>query len=184
MEEIKKNENLKQILEGLQKALELYNGINPEEKLKLVKQAEKKDVSSIFVCVYNGQRVGLFKKINWSTPMHQWTKYHSPEYDAGSIYVGIDSNYIGMKSTHKHSFSENHWQEVGTKVVLDGKSYVANCNMQNGMSFDDMRLIMYSEGQIGSYEIGKAASQEMLDVLKYASRYYQLNQSDQNKRTR
>jgi len=29
-------------LEGLQKTLELYNGINPEEKLKLVKQVEKK----------------------------------------------------------------------------------------------------------------------------------------------
>ncbi len=184
MEEIKRNEELKQILEGLQKALELYNGINPEEKLELVKQVEKKDVSSIFVCVYNSKCVGLFKKINWSSTIYQWTKYHSPEYNAGSIYVGIDSNYIGMKSTHEDMFSRNSWQEVGKKVVVDGKSYVANCNMQNGMSFDDMRLIMYSAGQIGPYEIGKATSQEMLEVLKYASSYYQLDQSVQNKRTR
>ncbi len=45
-------------------------------------------------------------------------------------------------------------------------------------------LIIYSAGQIGPYEIGKATSQEILEVLKYASSYYQLAQSAQNKRTR
>ncbi len=45
-----------------------------------------------------------------------------------------------MKNTHEEMFSRNHWQEVGTKVVVDGKSYVANCNMQNGMSFDEMHI--------------------------------------------
>ena len=182
MEEIKKNEELKQILEGIQKALELYNSMNHEEKLKIVNQAEQKNVSNIFVCVYNNNCVGLFKKINWSSPIHQWTKYHSPEYNAGSIYVGIDSDYIGMKETHEAFFSRNEWKKVGTKIIVDGKSYVANCNMQNGMSFDDMRLIMYSVGQIEPYEIGKATSQEMLEVLRYASSYYQLDQSVQNRK--
>ena len=42
MEEIKKNEELKQILESIQKAPEIYNSINHEEKLKLINQVEKK----------------------------------------------------------------------------------------------------------------------------------------------
>ena len=87
-----------------------------------------------------------------------------------------------MKETHESFFSKNEWKRIGTKIIVNNKSYVANCNMQNGMSFDDMRLIMYREGQIEPYEIGKATSQEMLEVLKYASSYYQLDQSVQNRK--
>ena len=46
----------------------------------------------------------------------------------------------------------NDWEEIGTKIVVDDKSYVANCNMKNGMSFDDMRLIMYNKKLIDAYE--------------------------------
>ena len=89
-----------------------------------------------------------------------------------------------MKETHSYNICRNHWQSVGKKIIVDGKSYVSNCIMQNGMSFDDMRLIMYSDGQIGPYEIGKASSQEMIDVLKYASSYYQLDQNIQKPRSK
>ncbi len=175
MEETRKHEELKSILEGLQKALELYNDLNPQEKLEITPQGERKDVSDIFICVYNDKHIGLFKKINWYT-----RKYDSVEYAAGSIYVGIDSDYIGMKGMHPYYTYENRWQPVGKKVIVCDKCYISNCIMQNSMSFDDMRLIMYSDGQIKPYEIGKASSKEMIDVLKYAFSYYQLDQINQN----
>lgn len=178
MEEKNKYEELKTLLEGLQKALEMYNGLNPQErKLVIIPQEEKKDVSDIFICVYNNKHVGLFKKINWNSSYHRgWSNF---DYNAGSIYVGVDSNYVGMKQTHKDNITVSYWQEAGARVDLKDCTYVANCNMENGMSFDDMRLIMYSAGQIGPYEIGKASSQEINDVLKYAFSYYQLNQNIQ-----
>lgn len=171
MEEKIKYEELKEILQGIQKTIEMYNSLNPEEKLTVTRQEEKKDISDVFVCVYNENCVGLFKKINWNSKMVVGSP---PAYDAGSIYVGVESDYIGMKKTHSDIICVSRWEPAGTKVVVDGKSYLANCNMKNGMSFDDMRLNMYGDGQIGSYEIGKASSQEMLDVLSYATRYYQL----------
>lgn len=184
MKEKNKNEELKSILSDIKKALELYNDLNPEEKMKLVPQEEKKDVSDIFVCVYNDKYVGLFKKINWSTEVKTYIGYSKPEYKAGSIYIGIDSNYIGMKETHYSSRCTNVWERIGTKYVIDGNSYVANCNMQNGMSFDDMRLIMYNDGVIDSYEIGKASSKKMIEVLSYACSYYQLDQGIKKNKTK
>lgn len=180
MEEKKKYEELKSILKGLQKALELYNDLNPPKNLAITPQEEKKDVSDIFICVYNGKHVGLFKKINWNSDYY--SRWSDCDYDAGSIYVGVDSNYVGMKQTHDRNIEVSCWKKVGARVDLEKGTYIANCNMQNGMSFDDMRLIMYSDEQIETYEIGKASSKEIIDVLEYASRYYQLNQGIQRKR--
>lgn len=75
----------------------------------------------------------------------------------------------------------NDWEEIGTKIVVDDKSYVANCNMKNGMSFDDMHLIMYNKKLIDAYEIGKASSLEILDVLCYASEYFKSKQKQKKK---
>lgn len=183
MENIEKQkyESLKEIVAGLQNALELYNQLNPEEMMELTKKDTRKDVSNIFICVYNDKHVGLFEKINWNTTPIKKSKYSDIEYDAGSIYVGVNSNYIGMKTTHHGSLPQSHWEPAGTYATIDEVQYVANCTMKNGMSFDDMRLIMYNNGEIGSYEVGKATDQEILEVLKYASSYYQLSQSFQKK---
>lgn len=176
MEKIKElNEELKSILESLQKAVELYNSLSSKEKLQLVSEVEKKDVSDIFVCVYNDKCVGLFERKFLSSSMNLFGEYY-----AGMIYIGIDSNYIGLKTIHDGISSVNVWEKTGKAI----SNYVTNCNMQNDMSFDDMRLIMYNEGQIEPYENGKATSQEILEVLKYAFKYYRLDQTFQYERPR
>ena len=173
-------EKLDEMLSKIQSVIEMYNSINQGDELVLTKK-EKKDVRNMFICVYNDRHVGLFRKINWST-RKIYRMYWDAEYDAGSIYFGVDSNYIGMKKTHEGSSVRNYWLPIGTKEVLDGKSYVSNCTMQNGMSFDDMRLIMYKNGQIGPYEIGEATSIEMVEVLKYALTYYGLDSKPRSSR--
>ena len=87
-----------------------------------------------------------------------------------------------MKTTHSSYLPTDKWERIGTKIKVDEKSYVANCNMQSAMSFDDMRLIMYNEGKIEPYEFGKATSQEMLDVLNYAYSYYKANENNQKQK--
>lgn len=183
MEEKEKYEVLKSTLEKIEQVIKLYNDLDPEQKLSITTQEEKKDVSDTFLCVYNNKHVGLFKKINWSTETHNIDQAIGyAEYNAGSVYVGINSNYIGMKETHSYNMCINHWQPIGKKIIIDDKSYVSNCVMQKGMSFDDMRLIMYNDGQIGPYEIGKASSKEIIDVLKYSYSYYELNQNFQKEK--
>lgn len=174
MEEKEKYEKLKLILDCLEKAVTLYNELNPQEKVTITPQVAKKDVSDIFICFYNHKHVGLFEKLNHCFSQNY---YYNDRYKAGSIYVGVDSNYVGMELTYNLSCSDHRWEKIGTKRKLNGQIYVSNCVIQDCMSFDDMRLIMYNEGKIGPYEIGKASSQEMVDVLRYALNYYQLVQS-------
>lgn len=174
----------KEIIEAIEKLIKLYNIGSADDKLTLshIKESElknteesqdkKKDVSNIFVCVYNDKCVGLFTKIGWIGKNRGFVTC----YDAGSIYIGVDSNYIGMKQTHHDISILRQWLPSGTKETVDGKNYAANCDMQNAMSFDDMRLIMYKKGMIDSYELGKATNKEMLDVLAFAHTYFKLDE--------
>ena len=47
-----------------------------------------------------------------------------------------------------------------------------------------MRLIMYNDGKIGPYELGKSNLEEMLEVLKYAYNYYNLGNNNQKQKTK
>lgn len=81
-----------------------------------------------------------------------------------------------MKTTHEDKHCRNRWERIGTKINLKDESYTTNCNMTNGMSFDDMRLTMFNNEEIRPYELGKASAEEMIKVLSYATKYYQLDQ--------
>ncbi len=85
MEEKNKNEKLKLLLENIQKFIELYNDLNPEGKLSIASQDKKRDVSNIYICVYNDNNVGLFRKKDWSTKLRQTRSCPSPHYESGSI---------------------------------------------------------------------------------------------------
>lgn len=130
---------------------------------------ETKDVRGTFICVYDENQVGLFKRINYST------RGSSSSYDAYNIYEGIDSDYIGIEQLHDGSIDYHLWNGIGTRVVVRDDKYVANCNMYKSIHFEDMRLIMYQDQKIGPYERGRATSKEILDTLCYAKDYYQMN---------
>lgn len=175
MDENERLDLFREILISIQEIIKMYQELSPEEKNLLITPSDKNDVKDIFICMYDDMYVGLFRKINWSSRVTE--KNDVFPYNAGNIYVGVNSSYIGMELIHSGYVDNKEWQIIGEKVIVDDKSYVANCNMQNSMSFDDMRLIMYCEGKIDSYEIGKADSKEILDVLKYAVSYYQIDQN-------
>lgn len=179
---MEKIEELKLMIE---KTLALYNELNPEEKMMLQKQKKTKDISDVVVCVYNNEHVGLFKKKNYSKN-DILERIFAPEewYDSGVIYIGIDSNLIGIKTTHHIDKSLNRYEPIGTKIIFNGYSYIANCNINSVISFDEIRLMMYNEGKIKPYEIGKASSEEFLEVLKYAYNYYQLSQKEKQPKTK
>ncbi len=172
MEKVEKIAELKAMLENLKEIAELYNGmVESQERVAIVPQ-QLKDVSNVVVCVYNNNRVGLFKKINWSSNLDGVLNHY---YRAGIIYDGIDSHYTALRTTHEKYNSCDRWELIGERVDLtNDRTYIANCVVNDCMSFDDMRLIMYSTGTIGPYQIGKATSEEMLEVLKYAYSYYEL----------
>lgn len=174
-------ETSKELLKSIEDSIKIYNNANPESKLILNKEKELKDVDNVFVCLYNDNKVGLFKKYTWRQRSDACQNENDLKIDEGDIYIGIDSNYIGVQRTIYAGLEFARWKNNGFKVNYDGIAYIANCNMENSMSFDDMRHIMYNDKKIGKFQYGKATSNEMFDVLSYASSYYNSSKYQKNK---
>ena len=177
-----KLEELKKIVSDIKHSITLYNTLNPDNKLVLSEHDESiKDVSSIQICVYNKRHIGFFKQISyWTDSSNDTLK----KYDAGFVLSGINSEYVGVIVTHRNTTSMYKVEKIGYRVSTNnGKNvYIANCEINDLMSFDDMRMIMKKAGEIGDYKVGKSNSIEMQKVLEYAFNYYQLDKKTKRKK--
>jgi hypothetical protein len=45
--------------------------------------------------------------------------------------------------------------------------------MSDALPFDNVRLMMYEEGKIPSYTLGKATHRQIVETLSYAKNYYE-----------
>lgn len=172
---------MENLLIKIKELVEAYNNLPGAEKVAVVPEKyahdmnipidEKEiDVSTYYICVYDDAQVGLFKELRHSTGKEY--VMGTAKYEAGSLFIGVESNLIGMKTTHEVFRTVSNWQESGTLEIVDQKRYVCNCNMYDAMPFDDMRLLMYEEGIINSYRLGKATEKDLIKVLKFAHQYY------------
>ncbi len=161
-----KYEDLKKILKSIKESVKLYNDLYPEEKIEVKKVEEKKDVKKFFICAYNEDCVGLFEKKDFSS-VNLFNFYI-----AGSIFKGINSNYVGAIKTHEGSYAVKKYNKIGSSYIIDNNECFVNCEINDYIHFDDMRLKMYNDGVLTSYEPGKATSSEILEVLKYSYNYY------------
>lgn len=187
------------------KTIELYNEINPQARITLeiedkkvmlerlqrafklycdLKDNEKKDVSDIFVCVYDKKCIGLFKKRKLSIENSYQLFGKFPSYGEIIIYEGVDSDLIGIKKINSILLDKNIFNSTNTKEIVDGISYISNCNINSVISFEKMRFIMANDCKMSSYEKGVASNQEIYDVLVYAYSYYRINNNMLNRRVR
>ena len=184
------------LLESIKKAIEFYNNLNPEDKLIICREQDYKsinninginiandvnDVSNVCVCTYYNSRfsnklIGLFNRNTIQTMVHNLI--FDDEIRDHIVYKGIKSEYIGIRN-----LSYNEYCSIGSAMEdINNKLYTANCEITNEMSFDDLRSIMYSEGLIGPYQIGKATDEEMLEELKYARSYFRIEKPAQKRK--
>ncbi len=168
MSEEERLKKLETMLKELKETVRLYNELNPQGKIEIVPSLE--DVSQVVICTHDDGHIGLFKKINCFEKVIGNNKYK-----IGTIYKGMDSSCVALKTFHKKSAFLDYFMASGTGVCLENGSYVANCVIDNEMSFDDMRQIMRDNGEIESFQYGKASKEEMVFVLAYATKYYNLS---------
>ena len=89
---------------------------------------------------------------------------------------------IGIFTSTAGDNTINQWRSSGYLTFWYGKKYYVNCDMYDAISFDEMRQIMYTCGEIPGFEYGIATDEEIQEVLKYASKYFE--PKDSNVRTR
>lgn len=169
------------LLQKIRELVEAYNGLPNAKKMALVeeefikdinvpRQEDFKDVSDFYIGVYNEGQVGLFRELRYSSPKE--TVLNHEKWSAGSLFIGVESNLIGIKTTHEGFSSFTRWQTEGEMEMVDQKRYVCNCNMSDTVPFDNVRLMMYEEGKIPAYTLGKATHRQIVETLAYAKNYY------------
>ena len=128
-----------------------------------------KDTRDIYICVYDEDKIGVFKKISWHT--RPYKTYIGNKFNAGNIYIGIDTDHIGMNKTHEDTFNKDKWEPVGTYVKYGGKKYISDCEIKKAINLDTIRQYMYYNKKIQDYIPGNATSKEVVDTLIYAYEY-------------
>ncbi len=84
----------------------------------------------------------MFERIGWI----KRNFFLETEY-LGEVYVGVNSDYVGIKANLEKGYYVDKWYCPGVEVLTysDNKYYVSNCYMSYSISFDDIRMLMYSE---------------------------------------
>lgn len=174
---------MENLLNKIKELVEAYNQLPNSTKMTLVPEEYAKslnlpieekynDVSNYYICLYNNGKVGIFKQLNYSSQKTE-TNSGYERWEAGALYIGVNSSLVGIKVTHHDIFSVNSWKELGQMETVDDKRYVCNCKIHDDMTFDEMRLLMYEKGEIGTYSLGKATDRELINVLNFAHKYYE-----------
>ena len=93
-----------------------------------------------------------------------------------------DTDNIGIFTSTAAGNTINQWRSSGYLTHWYKKDYYVNCDMYDAISFDEMRQIMYTCGEIPNFELGIATDEEIQIVLKYAKKYFE--PKDSNVRTK
>ena len=145
--------------------------MSPQKSKVNVSTKEKVNVKDVDVCVYNEDCIGLFRKF-------EWLKDGILFGEAGIIYVGIDSDKLGIKSLVDSGINTNYFVSAGERCYVNGKTYLANCTINDSIGFDDLRFKLFRSGIIGVFEMGKATPEEMLEVMCYAADYFKIDKNE------
>lgn len=155
-------------LTKLQEIITLYNANHPEQRVSIV--PEKRNVSELFVCSYDEGKVGLFKTKEW---VNSSSKQH------GVIFLGVDTMHVGLKTVWRdHEIWHMPNFTIQRDVFTEIESYTSTCHMHDAIAFEELRLMMRQEGLIQDYELSFASSKEILQVLDYATKYFDKTKSE------
>lgn len=161
-----------------------YNDLSQEEILSLSHVPKKKetlyDIESLYVCLFNKDKVGLFKKNNYAVQGSNTTYRISSlpvdqRKENGYLYITLDSHYLFLE---RINFGDNQGRlmlPIGTSIIIDEVKFVVNCIVDEIVPFDEIRKLMKEEKIIDHFKEGIASNEEMYAVLKYASERYFLD---------
>lgn len=135
----------------------------------------KISTKELYICYYDRGDVDIFVS-------HDFKKQEKDSYfyRTGIIYQGVSSDKIGAKLTNVSYPNREAFVSPGWSICLAGKDYIANCKIKTVIPFEKMRDLAleffgsdYPVNEL-DIELGKAYPCELVVVLKYARRHYNL----------
>lgn len=155
--------NKESILNKINKLIDKYNNISENDKVKIVSD-EVIDTENLYICLYDENRIGLFKKEN---------------YNYVDIYIGVDTDNVAVYVS-KILTSYEKWYNNGEKIQIDGREYSATCRINSAFNLEGFKLMMYHEGLINDSNIRLIFSSEISEMLKYAYEYFNIRKNNKD----
>ena len=146
------------ILIKINKLIEKYNSIS-DDKMSLV-QDKVLDTENLYICLYDEDKAGLFKKKNYRNEI-------VPNYNYLDIYCGVDTNNVAIYLSTILT-SREKWYNNGEKIQVDGEDYFATCKINSA-------LMMYHEGIISDSNINMIFPSEISEMINYAYSYFNVS---------
>ena len=120
------------------------------------------DTQDLYVCLYlYDNKVGLFKKENFSTYFY--------DYD---VYRGIDSDNIAVYRNDFHNPARPGWKGNGYQLPEECNVKQITCKIDKKLSIESIRLQMYLEGKINNYQVGIISPNEIPEIFNYFCEKY------------
>lgn len=180
-----------EILDMIGKLIKIYNASYPEESLSLSsskgngllketnEQFEKIGVKDLYVCLYDTNEIGLFKKDSYYMrythhSCFEWfEKSLTYSYDTyGEIYFGYNNNNIGLVQLFENGRACRRKLQAGCSAKVGEETYYSNVFIDDSISFENLRIKMAIAGQLDEYTPGQTSQSEIIKVLTYAQSYF------------
>ena len=159
-------DNKESILNKINTLVDKYNNASENDKIKIVSD-KVIDTENLYICLYDDDKVGLFKKKNYRNEI-------VPNYNYLDIYCGVDTNNVAIYLSTILT-SREKWYNNGEKIQVDGKDYFATCKINSAYNLESFKLMMYHEGIINDSNINMILSSEMPEMINYAYSYFNVS---------
>ena len=153
------------ILIKINKLIEKYNSIS-DDKMSLV-QDKVLDTENLYICLYDEDKVGLFKKNNYRNEI-------VPNYNYLDIYCGVDTNNVAIYISRTLSSIEK-WYRKKETIQIYGEEYSATCKINSAYNLESFKLMMYHEGIISDSNINMIFPSEISEMINYAYSYFNVS---------
>lgn len=158
--------NKENLLNKINKLIDKYNNISENDKIKIVSD-KVIDTENLYICLYDDDKVGLFKKKNYRNKIVS-------NYNYLDIYCGVDNHNVAIYINSMLSRREK-WYNSGEKIQVDGKDYFATCKINSAYNLDSFKLMMYHEGIISDSNINMIFPSEISEMINYAYSYFNVS---------
>ena len=173
--------NTESLLREVKELIGKVNAILPEDKKVSLEPEKKIKTVNLFVCEYKDEfntGIEFFKKIGATSAEYCCRDdYLIPFRDKCYIYESVSSDKKAILYTCKGIDRQYGWVKIGDSFKYEpwknrGYEIVANCELNNIISYNDIRTSMLSDGVINNFNLNYTTEEEITKVLAYLHNNY------------
>ncbi len=131
------------------------------------------NVQNLYFCINDRNEVGIYRRFEYYNRKIK-TLFNKNYYDSGLIFEGLDNDNCAVIETHYDDIPTVRNLGIGKRISDARCYYTVNCMIKNYISFNNLCLKMIDEGLMSKYTCEQVSQSQLLKVIKYAYKYFDM----------